>query len=70
MVSTDAGLSSTANRKFNNKTINGNRLRSFITTQSVNALSEYLKEFALEPNGGRLSENDESYDIRSFNEDE
>ncbi len=43
IVCTDAGLSSTANRKFNIKCIDGKRLRSFITTQSVKTLPEYLK---------------------------
>lgn len=70
IVCTDAVLSSTANRKFNNKTINGNRLRSYITTQSVKALPEYLKEFALDPNGWCLSDSDKKYDISCFNEDE
>lgn len=46
IVCTDAGLSSTANRKFNNK---GNR--SFITTQSIKKLKKHLKEWALNPTG-------------------
>lgn len=49
IVCTDAGLSSTANRKFNNK-----KDRAFITTQSIKKLKKYLKEWCLEPNGWRL----------------
>lgn len=32
-------------------TINGVQIRSFITTQSVKQLPEYLKDFALDPEG-------------------
>ena len=70
IVCTDAGLSSMRNRKLNNKTIDGKRLRSFITTQSVKMLPEYLKEFALDPNGWYLPGSDKVYNIGSFNEDE
>ena len=49
IVCTDAGLSSKTNRKFNDRTIDGVQIRSFITTQSVKQLPEYLKEFALNP---------------------
>ncbi len=50
IVCTDAGLSSTANRKFNN--ING---RGFITTQSIKKLKKSLKEWALSPSGWRVT---------------
>ena len=70
IVCTDAGLSSTANRKFNNRSINEKRLRSFITTQSVKILPEYLKEFALDTHGWRLPGSETLYDIDSFDEDE
>lgn len=70
IVCTDAGLSSMRNRKLNNKTIDGKRLRSFITTQSVKMLPEYLKEFALDVNGWHLPGSDKVYNIGSFNEDE
>lgn len=43
VVCTDAGLASTANRKFNN--ING---RKFITTQSIKKLKQFLKDYALD----------------------
>jgi len=51
IVCTDAGLSSTANRKFNNK-----QGRSFITTQSIKKLKGHLKEWALAPTGWRIVE--------------
>ena len=63
IVCTDAGLSSMRNRKLNNKTIDGKRLRSFITTQSVKMLPEYLKEFALDVNGWHLPGSDKVYNI-------
>lgn len=50
IVCTDAGLSSTANRKFNN--ING---RGFITTQSIKKLKKTLKEWALDPSGWMIT---------------
>lgn len=50
VVCTDAGLSSTANRKFN--TIQG---RAFITTQSIKKLKKFLKNWALDPTGWKLS---------------
>jgi transposase len=54
IVCTDAGLSSNTNRKFNDKSIGNQRLRSFITTQSVKQLPKYLKEFALDEEGWHL----------------
>lgn len=47
IVCTDAGLASTANRKFNN--ING---RKFITTQSIKKLKQFLKDYALDLTSG------------------
>lgn len=49
VVCTDAGLSSTENRKFNN--ING---RSFVTTQSIKKMKAYQKQWALSPEGWKL----------------
>ncbi|MCR4589989.1 MAG: IS1634 family transposase, partial [Lachnospiraceae bacterium] len=69
IVCTDAGLSSKTNRKFNDKTISGERLRSFITTQSVRQLPEYLKEFALDPNGWHLTGDNREYNINELDED-
>ncbi len=65
IVCTDAGLSGTANRKFNNK--NG---RAFITTQSVKKLKKHLKEWALSPKGWSLSGENRLYDISLLDKDE
>ena len=54
IVCTDAGLSSKTNRKFNDRTIDGVPIRSFITTQSIKQLPESLKAFALDPDGWHL----------------
>lgn len=69
VVCTDAGLSSTANRKFNNYDENdGNR--AFVTTQSIKKLKKHLKEWALASNGWRLSGDTGKtmYDISKLNE--
>jgi len=58
VVCTDAGLSSTANRKFNN--IGG---RAFITTQSIKKLKKSLKNWALEQTGWRIPGKIGMYDI-------
>ena len=65
IVCTDAGLSSTENRKFNNK-----KDRAFITTQSLKKLKKHLKEWALDPLGWRLPGRSEFYDIRILDKDE
>jgi len=49
IVCTDAGLSSAANRKFNDK-----EDRAFITTQSVKKLKAHLKQWALDAGGWHL----------------
>ena len=59
VVCTDAGLASTANRKFNNT-----NLRKFITTQSIKKLKDYLKQEALDlTKGWKLHGSDKTYDI-------
>lgn len=68
IVCTDAGLSSKSNRKFNDKTLNGERLRSFITTQSVKQLPAYLKDFALDHEGWKLTGDDTLYNINELDE--
>ena len=68
IVCTDAGLSSKSNRKFNDKSIDGERLRGFITTQSVKQLPAYLKEFALDPDGWRLIGGSNTYNINDLDE--
>lgn len=64
VVCTDAGLASTANRKFNNK-----KDRAFITTQSVKKLKKHLKEWALNPDGWYLDTDIKTYDISKINEE-
>lgn len=63
IVCTDAGLSSKANRKFNDVCRNGEHVRAFITTQSVKALPDFLKDFALGSDGWKLIGDDTLYDI-------
>jgi transposase len=58
VVCTDAGLSSTDNRKFNNL-----EERAFITTQSIKKLKKYLKEWALSTNGWHLEGMSGTFDI-------
>ena len=50
VVCTDAGLSSAANRHFNDYD-KEDGCRSFITTQSIKKLKEHLKKWALDPQG-------------------
>lgn len=64
IVCTDAGLASTANRKFNN--IEG---RAFITTQSIKKLKKHLKEWALDTNDWHLSDENKIYDISNLDEE-
>ncbi len=64
IVSTDAGLASMDNRKFNDKDN-----RAFITTQSIKKLKKHLKEWALSPEGWRIGEGRQTYDITKL-EDE
>ncbi len=70
IVCTDAGLSSAANRRFNDKTINGVQKRSFITTQSIKMMPEHLKEFALDTDGWRLIGDDRVYNLSDLDPDE
>ncbi len=58
VVCTDAGLSSTANRKFNDKDD-----RRFITTQSLKKLKPYLKEWAFDCKQWRVEGFPEFIDI-------
>ena len=63
IVCTDAGLASTANRKFNDK-----QERAFITTQSIKKLKKHLRDWALEPTGWSLSRDSKKYDISKLEE--
>ena len=70
IVCTDAGLSSTANRKFNDKEIGGVKKRSFVTTQSVKTLPEHLKEFVFEDGGWKLPGGKKEYRLSALSEEE
>ena len=64
IVCTDAGLSSAANRKFNNVAD-----RAFITTQSIKKMKAYQKEWALSHKGWRLPGHKELFDLDEILED-
>lgn len=68
VICTDAGLSSKTNRKFNDKSLNGVQIRSFITTQSVKQLPQHLKEFALDPDGWHLTGSNQIFNLNEINE--
>ncbi|MGI6501649.1 MAG: IS1634 family transposase [Anaerostipes sp.] len=61
VVCTDAELSPSANRKFNNY-----GERSFITTQSIKKLNHDLKQWALEPKGWQTEGSKKVYDISTL----
>jgi len=65
IVCTDAGLASTANRKFNDKDN-----RAFITTQSIKKLKKYLMDWALSKDGWHLSGDKKTYDISTLEKTE
>lgn len=64
IVCTDAGLSSTANRKFNS--IQG---RGFVTTQSIKKLKGFLQDFCLDDDGWYLPGSSKKYKLSELNED-
>jgi len=63
VVCTDAGLASEANRRFNDIAD-----RAFITTQSIKKLKDFLREWALDPNGWHREGSKEVYDISKIDE--
>lgn len=65
IVCTDAGLASTANRKFNNKDD-----RAFITTQSIKKLKKHLMEWALDENEWKLANDKKLYNLKEINKKE
>lgn len=65
VVCTDAGLSSTDNRKFNNL-----GERAFITTQSVKKLKKYLRQWALATGGWHLEGMSGTFDISDIDKSE
>ena len=64
IVCTDAGLSSTANRKFNS--IQG---RGFVTTQSIKKLNGFLQDFCLEDDGWYLPGSNKKYKLSELDEE-
>lgn len=64
IVCTDAGLSSTANRKFNS--IQG---RGFVTTQSIKKLKGFLQDFCLDEGGWHLPGDKKTYKLSELDED-
>ena len=64
IICTDAGLASTANRRFNDRAD-----RSFIVTQSLKTMKGFLKEWALDPKGWSLGSGDKTYDISKIDDD-
>lgn len=65
VVCTDAGLSSAANRKYND--IGG---RAFVTTQPVKKLKKRLKDWVLAQNGWKISGKKGEYDISKIEDAE
>ena len=64
IVCTDAGLSSTTNRKFNS--VQG---RGFVTTQSVKKLKGFLQDFCLEDDGWYLPGKNKKYKLSELDEE-
>ena len=64
IVCTDAGLSSTANRKFNS--IQG---RGYVTTQSIKKLKGFLQDFCLEDDGWYLPGSNKKYKLSELDEE-
>ena len=65
IICTDAGLASTANRRFNNRSN-----RSFIVTQPIKTMKAFLKEWALDPKGWSLGSSEDTYDISKIDEED
>ena len=64
IVCTDAGLSSSANRRFNS--VCG---RSFVTTQSIKKLKGFLQDFCLDDDNWYLPGSDKTYKLSELDED-
>lgn len=65
IVCTDAGLASYENRKFNSISD-----RSFIVTQSLKTLKDFLLKWALDPNGWQRPGSNKIYNINNIDEEE
>ena len=64
IVCTDAGLSSSANRRFNS--VCG---RSFVTTQSIKKLKGFLQDFCLDDDNWYLPGSEKTYKLSELDED-
>ncbi len=64
VVCTDAGLSSAANRTFNNTAA-----RKFVTTQSIKKLKGFLQDFCLADEGWHLDGSKKSFKLSELDED-
>lgn len=69
VVCTDAGLSSTQMRKFNDRQFFGKQVRGFITVQSVKKMNSTLQEWALDPNGWKLPADESEYCLYDLDDD-
>ena len=66
VVCTDAGLASTSNRKFNNKSN-----RKFVTTQSLKKIKSHLRDWSLDlSKGWKIPGNDKLFNISELRNDE
>lgn len=63
IVCTDAGLSSAANRRFNDK-----QGRKFVTTQSIKKLKDFLQDFCLADEGWYLEGSSKTYKLSELDE--
>lgn len=61
VVCTDAGLSSNANKLYNDK-----KDKAYITTQSIKKLKSYLKKWALDAGGWSIPNNNKIYNINDI----
>lgn len=64
IVCTDAGLSSLANKKFNDS-----GQRNYVTVQSLKKLKGHLKEWALDPEGWSTKGSDKTINLNNITED-
>ena len=60
---TDAGLASYENRRFNSM-LN----RSFIVTQSLKTVKDFILQWAIDPNGWQISGSKKTYNIDKIDE--
>ena len=63
IVCTDAGLSSAANRRFNDK-----QGRKFVTTQSIKKLKDFLQDFCLADEGWYMEGSSKTYKLSELDE--